>query len=80
MKKIKLATEAKHFTQKKRRPKVPTTPSDSEANTIKPLTARQYLAGQALSGLIGSSRGAVHNTDIIIQCYEWADKMLEFDN
>jgi hypothetical protein len=69
MKKIKLETEAKNFTQKKRGPKAE-----------KPLTARRYLAGQALSGLIGSSRGAVHNTDIIIQCYEWADRMLEYDD
>lgn len=64
----KLAEEAKKFTQTKRSPK-----------TMKPLTARRYLAGQALAGLLVHSRGAAQMYDIKKAAYDWADFMLEDD-
>ena len=43
----------------------------------KPMTARIYLAGQALAGLLASNSGYVRFEDIRREAYEWADKMLE---
>ena len=64
----KLAEEAKKFTEKKRTSKA-----------MKPLTARRYLAGQALAGLLVHSRGASQMYDIKKAAYDWADFMLEDD-
>jgi len=64
----KLAEEAKKFTQIKRSPKA-----------MKPLTARRYLAGQALAGLLPSVKGASQMADIKRAAYDWADYMLEDD-
>ena len=61
-----LEKEAKKYTRKKRNP-----------NMIKPLTARRYLAGQALAGILSSSRGALNMTEVKRSSYEWADFMLE---
>jgi len=44
---------------------------------IKPLTARRYLAGQALAGMLSNSRGAVNMSEVRRSAYEWADFMLE---
>jgi hypothetical protein len=46
---------------------------------MKPLTARRYLAGQALAGLLVHSRGASQMYDIKKAAYDWADFMLEDD-
>jgi hypothetical protein len=43
----------------------------------KPMTARIYLAGQALAGLLASNSGYARFEDIRREAYEWADKMLE---
>ena len=61
-----LEKEAKKYTRKKRNP-----------NMIKPLTARSYLAGQALAGILSSSRGALNMTEVKRSSYEWADFMLD---
>jgi hypothetical protein len=61
-----LEQEAKKYTRKKRNP-----------DMIKPLTARRYLAGQALAGILSSSRGALNMTEVKRSSYEWADFMLE---
>ena len=43
-----------------------------------PMSARIYLAGQALSGLLAASRsGYVRSDEIKREAYEWADRMLE---
>ena len=43
-----------------------------------PMTARVYLAGQALAGLLAAQRGGyVRFEEIRREAYEWADKMLE---
>jgi hypothetical protein len=63
-----LEKEAKKFTQKKR--KAPTTQS---------LTARIYLAGQALSGLLAGARASNNMQEIKRQAYDWADYMLDDD-
>ena len=63
-----LENEAKNYTKKKRNVK-----------TMKPLTARRYLAGQALAGLLHNSKGLVQMVDIKKSAYEWADFMLEDD-
>ena len=63
--KTKLETEAKKYVQSKRTPK-----------DIKPLTARRYLAGQALTGLLVNSRGS-QMSEIKKSAYEWADYMLD---
>jgi hypothetical protein len=65
--KTKLETEAKKYVQSKRTPK-----------DTKPLTARRYLAGQALAGLLVNSRGS-QMIDIKKAAYEWADYMLDDD-
>ena len=41
------------------------------------MTARIYLAGQALAGLLANQPGYVRFEDIRREAYEWADKMLE---
>ena len=61
-----LEQEAKKYTRKKRNP-----------NMIKPLTARRYLAGQALAGILSSGRGALNMSEVKRSAYEWADFMLE---
>ena len=63
-----LENEAKKYTQKKRTPK-----------TVKPLTSRRYLAGQALAGLLPNSKGR-QMPEIKRSAYEWADYMLDDDN
>ncbi len=63
-----LELEAKKFTQKKRTSKA-----------MKPLTARRYLAGQALAGLLVNSKGVSQMADIKRAAYDWADYMLEDD-
>ena len=64
-----LEQEAKKYTRKKRNP-----------DMIKPLTARRYLAGQALAGMISNSRGALNMSEVKRSAYEWADFMLEDDD
>ena len=48
-----LENEAKTYIKKKRNVK-----------TIKPLTARRYLAGQALAGLLPTSKGLTQMSDL----------------
>ena len=62
----KLEQEAKKYTRKKRNPDI-----------IKPLTARRYLAGQALAGILSGSKGSVNMSEVRRSAYEWADFMLE---
>jgi hypothetical protein len=64
-----LEQEAKKYTRKKRNP-----------DMIKPLTARRYLAGQALAGMLSNSRGALNMSEVKRSAYEWADFMLEDDD
>jgi len=64
-----LEQEAKKYTRKKRNP-----------DMIKPLTARRYLAGQALAGILSGSRGALNMSEVKRSAYEWADFMLEGDD
>jgi hypothetical protein len=45
----------------------------------KPLTARTYLAGQALAGLLSNRQGFSRLEEIRREAYEWADRMLEED-
>ena len=61
-----LEQEAKKYTRKKRNP-----------DMIKPLTARRYLAGQALAGMLSNSRGTLNMSEVRRSAYEWADFMLE---
>ena len=49
------------------------------AKSLKPLTSRRYVAGQALSGLLARSNGAVNMEVLRREAYEWADFMLEED-
>ena len=65
---INLEQEAKKYTRKKRNP-----------NMIKPLTARRYLAGQALAGILSGGRGALNMSEVRRSSYEWADYMLDDD-
>jgi len=44
---------------------------------VKPLTARRYLAGQALAGILSGSRGALNMSEVRRSSYEWADFMLD---
>jgi len=64
-----LEQEAKKYTRKKRNP-----------DMIKPLTARRYLAGQALAGILSSSKGSLNMSEVKRSAYEWADFMLEDDD
>ena len=68
MSKETLASEAKKFRQKRR-----------ISETIKPLTTRRYLAGQALSGILSSNRGVLIMSEVKREAYAWADYMLEED-
>ena len=64
-----LEQEAKKYTRKKRNP-----------DMIKPLTARRYLAGQALAGILSGSKGFLNMSEVKRSAYEWADFMLEDDD
>mgnify|MGYP003627508729 CR=1 FL=1 len=64
-----LEQEAKKYTRKKRNP-----------DMIKPLTARRYLAGQALAGILSGSKGFLNMSEVKRTAYEWADFMLEDDD
>ena len=66
--KIALAEEAKTYSRKKRTTK-----------SMKPLTSRRYLAGQALSGILSNSKGQIQMNEVRRSAYEWADFMLETD-
>lgn len=61
-----LEQEAKKYIRKKRNP-----------DMIKPLTARRYLAGQALAGLLSGSKGSLNMSEVKRSAYEWADFMLD---
>jgi hypothetical protein len=63
-----IETEAKQFKKKK-----------ISAKSLKPLTSRRYLAGQALSGLLARSNGYVNMESVRREAYEWADFMLDDD-
>ena len=63
---INLEQEAKKYARNKRNP-----------NMIKPLTARRYLAGQALAGILSGGRGALNMSEVRRSSYEWADYMLD---
>ena len=63
---INLEQEAKKYSRNKRNP-----------NMIKPLTARRYLAGQALAGILSGGRGALNMFEVRRSSYEWADFMLD---
>jgi len=43
----------------------------------KPLTNRNYLAGQALAGLLASGKGSLRVQEIKREAYNWADIMNE---
>ena len=60
--------EAKDFKKKK-----------VTAKSLKPLTSRRYLAGQALTGLLARSNGYVNMEVLRREAYEWADFMLDED-
>ena len=64
-----LEQEAKKYTRKKRNP-----------DMIKPITARRYLAGQALAGILSSSKGSLNMSEVKRSAYEWADFMLDCDD
>ena len=49
------------------------------AKSLKPLTSRRNVAGQALSGLLSRSNGYVNREVLRREAYEWADFMLEED-
>ena len=66
---LSLEDEAKKFTKRKRNPR-----------TIKPLTTRRYLAGQALAGLLSGARGVGRMHDVKKSAYDWADFMLDDDS
>lgn len=61
----KLENEAKKFRQTK-------TKSQPKA-----VTARIYLAGQALAGILSTVRGSPSMLDVKRQAYDWADYMLD---
>jgi len=67
---LKLEEEAKNYRQQKRKPPVKT----------KPLTARRFMAGQAMAALLSRSPGHVHRADIKREAYDWADYMLDDDS
>jgi len=69
-KNLKLEEEAKKYKQQKRKPPIKT----------KPLTARRFMAGQALAALLSRSSGHVHRADIKREAYDWADYMLDDDS
>ena len=49
------------------------------AKSLKPLTSRRYMAGQALTGLLARSNGYLNMESVRREAYEWADFMLEDD-
>ena len=63
-----LQEEAKNFKKRK-----------VTAKSLKPLTSRRYMAGQALSGLLARSNGYVNMESVRREAYEWADFMLDED-
>ena len=63
-----LELEAKNFKKRK-----------VTAKSLKPLTSRRYLAGQALTGLLARSNGYVNMESVRREAYEWADFMLDDD-
>jgi len=63
-----LELEAKNFKKRK-----------VTAKSLKPLTSRRYLAGQALTGLLARSNGYVNMEVLRREAYEWADFMLDDD-
>ena len=67
--KITLAEEAKKYAKRKKTTK-----------TMKPLTSRRYMAGQALAGILSGSRGALRMSEVKREAYDWADFMLEDDD
>jgi len=67
--KLKLEEESKKYRQQNRKPPTKT----------KPLTARRFMAGQAMAALLSRSPGHVHKADIKREAYDWADYMLDDD-
>ena len=63
-----LEEEAKKFAQQKRKPV-----------SVKELTPRLYLAGQAMGGFISSGRNTWRMEEIRKASFDWADYMLEDD-
>ena len=63
-----LEEEAKKFARQKRKPA-----------SVKELTPRLYLAGQAMSGFIGAGRQTWRMEEIRKASFDWADYMLEDD-
>jgi len=53
--------------------------SKKELSPIKPLTPRQYVASQAMTGLLARSTGLVRKEDLRREAYEWADFLLEWE-
>lgn len=43
----------------------------------KPLTTREYFAGQALAGILSRNQGRVDMAEIKRECYSWADYFLK---
>lgn len=68
-KNLNLEEEAKKYRQKNKKPPTKT----------KPLTARRFMAGQAMAALLSRSSGHTHKADIKREAYEWADYMLDDD-
>ena len=50
-----------------------------QKKSIRPLTARRYLAGQALAGILSNHQGPMRMQELIREAYEWADAMIEYD-
>ena len=67
--KLKIEEEAKQYRQEKIKPPIKT----------KPLTARRFMAGQAMAALLSRSPSPMHKGDLKREAYEWADFMLEED-
>jgi|TARA_B110000503_G_scaffold137970_1_gene223164 hypothetical protein len=52
---------------------------ESKLPKEKPLTARLYLAGQALAGLLAGRQGSGRSDEVKREAYGWADRMLDDD-
>ena len=63
-----LEEEAKKFARQKRKPA-----------SVKELTPRLYLAGQAMGGFIATGRHPWRMEEIRKASFDWADYMLEDD-
>ena len=63
-----LEEEAKKFARQKHKPA-----------TVKELTPRLYLAGQAMGGFLAAGRQTWRMQEIKKASYDWADYMLEDD-